>query len=141
MKIFLDSDVVISSLISQKGASHQLIQESTKELFISSLSYKELILVAERLNIQKHLLDTALKNRVTCVELNESIEELKEKYLSYTLDPYDCHIIAGAHAAKVSFLVTYNIKHFKIDNIKKDFDIVIITPGKLLQHLRSTSYE
>lgn len=77
MKVFTDSDVIISSLISSSGASHLLLEsaESTK-FFVSNISTKELKKV---------------------------------------------------------------IRHFKVDKILKDFNIIVTTPGKFLQYLRSQS--
>lgn len=47
IKVFLDSDVIISSLISQKGAAYFLIQEKINlKLIISNISQKELFRVA-----------------------------------------------------------------------------------------------
>lgn len=41
--VFLDSDVIISSLISQTGAAHLLFQQSTIERIIAETSEKEII--------------------------------------------------------------------------------------------------
>ena len=55
----------------------------------------------------------------------------------HSRDPNDAHIIAGAVKAKAQFLLTYNLKDYKIDKIKKDFGIIVTTPAKFLQYLRS----
>lgn len=127
MKMFVDSDVVISSLISDKGAAYQLLNLNDNNLIriISNLSQKELKIVMSRLNIDKPLPKLEIIN----------IKDIK-KYSAYSLDPNDAHIIAGADQSKSRFLITYNLRHYKIDKIKQDLDIIVTTPGTFLQYLR-----
>lgn len=134
---FVDSDVVISSLLSTKGASFFLFGQTKINLFISSLSFKELKIVVKRLGIEKHKLNALLKRRLKIITLKGTKQEIKEKYQNYVLDQNDAHIIAGAVAAKVKFLLSYNLKHFKSEKIKKDFNIILLTPAGFLQYLRS----
>src|SRR4030042_6120874 len=122
LKVFVDSDVVISSLISSTGAAYLLINNTKLDLFVSDISQKELETVAKRLQINKKKLRSLLKNRFKLVEL-------KKKYGNYVLDENDAHVIAGAKEAKARFLVSYNIKHFRTDKIKKDFNILILPPA------------
>lgn len=127
MKVFVDSDVVVSSLISSTGAAFQLIeehQEVTK--IISNLSIRELEIVKDRLGISRPI----PKFELTTVSG-------VEKYKDYSLDPNDAHIIAGAHQSGARFLITYNLRHFKTDKIKQDLNIITMTPGTFLQYLRS----
>lgn len=138
LKIFLDSDVVISSLISNLGAAYLLIH-STKDLerFISNLSLKELEEVAPRLNLDRNSFLNLVKANLKTLELETTNIKLKEKYKDYVLDPDDAHILAGAIEGKVKFLISYNIRHYKVDKIRKDFNMFILTPGHFIQYLRS----
>lgn len=136
-KIFTDSDIVISSLISQTGASNLLLHHKNIVCYISSYSLAELIRVVKRLNIEEDKLKTLTYERLKMVTLKESIGKIKEKYREYTLDTNDAHIVAGAVMAKTEFLISYNIKHFKIEKIKRDFNIKVTTPANFLQYLRS----
>lgn len=135
-KTFVDSDVVISSLISSTGAAYILVNSKDLSLVISNLSFQELKIVAKRLGIAEDKLNILIK-KFNLTRLKETSEKLKEKYGHYVLDPNDAHIVAGAHKAKVKFLISYNIKHFKEDKIKQDFNIIVTTPANLLQYLRS----
>lgn len=127
MRIFIDSDVIISSLISNAGASAQLINTSKKIVkIISNLSQKEIEIVKIRLKIAKPVPKTEI------IVVKKFL-----KYSIYSTDVNDAHIIAGAHQAKVAFLITYNLKHYKIERIKQDLNIIIMTPGVFLQYLRS----
>lgn len=128
MKVFIDSGVVISSLISNTGAAFKLIN-SEHELIriISNLSVKELRIVMGRLSIKKPL-------------PHFSIQKIKkvDKYAAYSTDKNDAHIIAGTHQSGARFLITYNLKHYKSEKIKRELNIIVITPGAFLQYLRST---
>lgn len=137
MQIFVDSDVVISSLLSQFGASFSLLNSDSVKPIISPLSQKEIEIVCDRLNINKRKLTAVLKNKLHIVHVAGSLSEIKQSFTKYVFDINDSHIVAGAKAARVKFLITYNVKDFKIDKIKKDLDIVVLTPGKFLQYLRS----
>lgn len=138
LKVFLDSDVVISSLISSLGAAYLLIRNTKDlELFISNLSLKELEEVTVRLNLDKNFLLSLVRANFRILELKTTNRKLKEKYKDYVLDPDDAHILAGAIEGKVRFLISYNIRHFKTDKIKRDFNIFVLTPGHFIQYLRS----
>lgn len=134
---FVDSDVIISSLLSTKGASFFLFKKTKNKFFISSLSVKELAVVVKRLNIKKHKLNTLIEKRLKTVILKKTGQKIEEKYQDYVFDRNDAHVVAGAVAAKVKFLLSYNLRHFKKDKIKEDFKIILLTPASFLQYLRS----
>ena len=46
-------------------------------------------------------------------------------------------LVYAAVQAHVRFIVTYNQKDFRSERIKDDFRIIVLTPGQLLQYLRS----
>ncbi len=126
MIVFIDSDVVISSLISNTGASAQLLntRNNITKIF-STLSQKELKIVMARLKIDRPM------PKMEIVTINNV-----KKYSIYSLDPNDAHIVAGADQSGARYLITYILKHYKIDKIKQDLDIIIMTPGTFLQYLR-----
>lgn len=132
-KVFLDSDVIISSLISGKGAAYFIIHKTDVQLFISDKSIEELEKVVIRLGLNKNKLTDVIKKRLNVVKL----KEVKENFKSYTWDVDDTHIIAGAQNAKVKYLLSYNTKDFKVDKIIQELKIIVITPARFLQYLRS----
>lgn len=137
MIVFVDSDVIISSLISVSGASHLLLQFQGLKLYISNFSLKELQRVVDKLGIPQKELDLLVRRRFKVVKLEETVAEIKDKYKEYVYDINDTHIVAGAKASKARFLISYNIKDFNLNKIKNDFNVIVMTPGKLLQYLRS----
>ena len=136
-KVFVDSDVVISSLISQKGAAYLLLNEFKSNFVISDISKKELEKVAKRLDIKQNQLQDLIKKHLKVSKLKKEISKIKEEFKNYTTDINDTHIVAGSVSAKTKFLLTYNIRHFQRQKIKEDLGIIVLTPAQFLQYLRS----
>lgn len=139
LRVSVDSDVVISSLISQEGAARLLLGEkiSKVKFYVSNFSFKEQKIVAQRLKISQKKFQDLVKKRLTVVRLKTTTDQIKKEYQIYTTDPNDSHIVAGAEASKARFLITYNQRHFRGDKIKKDLNILLLTPAQFLQYLRS----
>ena len=138
LKVFVDSDVIVSSLLSSSGAAHFLLHHTDSvKLYISNLSLQEIRIVVGRLSIDSNKLVSLLEGNIDIVQLQYTKETVKAAYGHYVLDEDDAHIVAGAKEAKAKFLVSYNSKDFKVDKIKQDFTIILITPSHLLQYLRS----
>lgn len=138
VRAFIDSDVIIASLISQTGASHLLYNNTSQiTLYISNVSHKELEKVVGRLNLDLHKLAARIQSTLHVIQLAQTIAEIKKAYQDYVTDQDDAHIVAGAKAANAQFLVTYNIKHFVANKLKQDFSIILVTPANVLQYLRS----
>ncbi len=138
LNIFVDSDVIISSLLSSSGAAYFLLHHmDAVQLYISNLSLQEIRIVVDRLSIDSKKLESFLEGNMGIVQLQYTKETVKTVYGQYVLDEDDAHIVAGAEEAKAKFLVSYNTKDFKVEKIKQDFGILLITPAHLLQYLRS----
>lgn len=136
-QIFVDSDVVISSLISSSGAAGFLINQKEIEIFVSNLSIKKIKEVIARMQLSLSAFNSCLKNNLKTIRLSGNLAKAKEEYGNYVFDEGDAHIIAGAVAAKADFLISYSLKHYKMDKIKTDFDILVLTPARFLQYSRS----
>lgn len=138
LKVFVDSDVIISSLISSTGAAFLLLNQIDElKLFISNVSLQELKIVTERLGLSETKLNSLIIDKFSIVKLNQSLDEIKAEFSEYVLDINDAHIAAGAQKASVKFLISYNTKHFKADKLKEKYNIILSTPANLLQYLRS----
>ncbi len=138
LKVFVDSDVIISSLISSTGAAFLLLnQTGVPKLFVSNVSLRELKEVVERLGLSEEKLNDLITRHFSIVQLKESVTTIKSEFAEYVLDINDAHIVAGAQKANAQFLISYNTKHFKSDKLKEKFNIILTTPANLLQYLRS----
>jgi len=139
MRIFLDSDTIISSVISDSGASYHVLQYITKhgaQGFYSNISEIEIMRVAEKLTLQKENVQRNL-DILEMTRLPLLLQDYSQKYHKYVNDSFDGHIVAAAVHSKVRFLLTYNSKDYNREKIKRDFDIIVLTPGVFLQYLRS----
>lgn len=138
LKVFVDSDVIISSLLSSTGAAFLLLNQTDElQLFVSNVSLAELKIVVERLDLSEEKLNTLIQKRFSTVRLKDSISTIKMEFAEYVLDIDDAHIAAGAKETHAQFLISYNTKHFKADKLKEKFNIILTTPANLLQYLRS----
>ena len=116
LAIFVDTDVVISSLISPSGAAFLLLNQTDGlELFISNISAGEIKDVAKRLHLDTEKVNQLTERRFTVIQLPETIGNIKTSFRDYVLDRNDAHIVAGAKQARTQFLISYNTKHFKAD--------------------------
>lgn len=137
MKLFIDSDVIISLLISDKGASYSLLHTDKHNLIVSNLSIQESILVCKRLGLDSERLDDLIKRRCEPVHIKSELTDIRKKYARYVSDESDAHVVAGSVEAGAHYLFTYNLKDYNLQKIKEDFDIIIMTPGMFLQFLRN----
>jgi len=136
-KVFVDSDVVLSSLLSSKGAANFLLNEVDLELAISNVSLIEIKHGIIKLNLDKNQLRKLVKNRLKIIELKDSIMKIKKIFKSYVFDEDDAHIVAGAKRTKAKIILSYNLKHFDRQKINEDLGIAVLTPAQYLQYLRS----
>lgn len=135
-KVFLDSDVIISSLISPTGGASLLITQNLADFYISNYSLTELNRVCQRLSLNENKLKQTLAI-INVQNIKQSLSEIKHSFHHLTTDENDTHIIAGAVASKARFLLTYNLKHYRQELIKREFNLIILTPAQFIQYLRS----
>ncbi len=137
IKVFVDSDVIISSLISRTGASYLIINQFSVNLYISNFSHEELIRTTEKLRISSDRLEKVLKEKFKKVKIKLSQKEILNNFGDYAYDFEDAHIICGAKEAKAKFLITFNIKDYKLQKIYDELGIRVLVPGELLEYLRN----
>ena len=105
------------------------------QFYISNFSITEIEVVTKRLNIQNKLKN--LESRINIINLDTGIDNIRNLFKEYVYDADDTHIVMGAKESKSKFLLTYNMKDYNIDLIKKDFNIIVLKPGMFIQYLRS----
>jgi len=128
--VFLDSDVIISSLLSSTGAAYLLIHDKKIDKYISNFSVQEIKIVAKRLKINSAKIEKLVK-KLNIVTIKKPFQK------NCVADSNDSHIVNGAITAKAKFLLTYNLKHFKSEKIKRDWNVLVYRPAQFLQYLRS----
>ena len=137
LNVFVDTDVVISSLISKTGGAYLLLNNTPPDVnfWISNFSEKEIIGTINKLNLSQ--IDWKnIKNNFKYIKLDQNIQHIRNKYLNFILDKNDAQIVAGTVISQARYLLTYNLKHYQIEKIK-ELNIIVLTPGQFLQYLRS----
>lgn len=101
------------------------------KMVISDVSREESLEVGKRLDLDMDKLDR-LMDSLKMIKLRE-----REKYRVYVRDLGDAHIVAGADQSKSRFLLTYNLRHYDVEKVKRELGILVVSPGTFLQYLRS----
>lgn len=133
-KVFLDSNVLVSALLSSKGASFEIIRNTHIQKITSKAVKKEVEEATKRLGINPY---PVIYEDIKIISLNLEKDKISKTYSKYVLDIEDSHVVAGAHKAESHFLLTHNIKHYQTIKIRNSLSIIVMKPGIFLQYLRS----
>jgi len=142
MNIVLDSDVVISALISTKRAGNFILRkilnnEKQVKIITTTQQIKEIekVLKSPQFVWRQDLkLWQKFKLKTQKVKLNQ---KLSKQALGFVNDTADCHILTSCLVGKTNFLLTYNLKDYKIKKIKNKFNLKVVNPGYFIQFLRT----
>lgn len=131
-KLFFDSSVLISGLISSIGGSRKLLILTKKDK-IKGITSDYAILESTRALVEK-LPEALIAFQEIIANFNLEILSFPSKKLiknceKIIKDKGDAPILSSAIEAKVDYLVTLNRKHFLDDkNLKSKVDFKIIKP-------------
>ena len=132
--VIIDTNILVSALKSDMGASYTLISKLPSPKFQFSISVPLYIEYQDVLTRKEHLTGTSTKKEVLAFlrYLCKIANRQKIFYLwrPWLKDPKDDMVLELAVAAKSKYIITYNLKDFS--NIQK-FGIEAITPKKFLQ--------
>lgn len=133
IRVYLDTDTIIAAIIQPRGTTANLLKNTHLIKYLSNTSRAEIKEVVHRKQLS---LTIAMEIMAQCrsVIIQQSDYTDSRKYVS---DPGDMHIITSTRKTKSLFLITYNLKHFKINQIHKELDIVVFSPAQLIQYLSS----
>lgn len=136
IKVFLDTDVIIASLLSNTGASFEVVNSLKIEKFISNIIEGEIAEVCKRHKVSNQKRKSVI-NKIKTVNLSLTKDNLLKYYRGFVTDEQDVHVVLGATQSKASFLLTHNLKHFQAEKINSKLRILVLTPGNFPQYLRS----
>ena len=137
-QIVIDICVLISALLSRRGASFNLLKRLGTGEFEINLSAPlcfEYDRHAKRITIEKQLQLTE-KDIEELVEIMIQSANLWEIYFltrPFLPDPNDEFLLELAFHANCDFIVTHNLKDFR--GVKDSFGIEVVTPGQFVQFL------
>ena len=133
LQIVIDTNVVVSALRSQRGASYKLLMEIGSDKFDVNVSVP---LVLEYEDAAKRLIG---KTKLRKTDIDDVIDYICTEakrwriyYLwrPYLKDPKDDMVLELAVTSKCDFIITYNKKDFQ--NVRT-FGLRVLTPKEILK--------
>jgi len=137
-RVFLDANVLISGVVSPKGAPAAILDlgEAEEILIVTS---RQVLVEADR-NFSKKFPELTeryrrfIKNLAPLLLEDPSEQAVHEA--AKIIHPKDAPIVAAAHAAKLDYLVTGNTRHFATDAVRKHLSALVVTPAEFLTAFR-----
>jgi len=135
--VVIDTNVLVSALKSDMGASYALISMLPSPKFQFSISVPLYAEYQDVLTRKEHLTGASTREEILAFlrYLCKIANRKKIFYLwrPWLKDPKDDMVLELAVVAECQYIITYNIKDFA--NIQK-FGIEAVTPGKFLRILK-----
>ncbi len=135
LQIVVDTNVFVSALLSQRGASYRLVKLVNSGLFEINLSISlvaEYEAVAKRMLAQTQLTDQDLEDILDFLCAVANKREVFFLWRPLLPDPGDDMVLELAVAAGVQYIVTFNRRHFASS---EQFGIQIVTPQVFLERI------
>lgn len=137
-RAFMDASVLMAASVSETGTAYDLFGSARGGL---------VILVASEYALgetERNLYRKAPRGLRAFWELRQQlsiVDPVPELVVTVAaeVEPKDAAIVAGAVAARASYLVTYDRRHLlaKADLIQQRYHIETLTPGELLARIRA----
>lgn len=139
LKVFVDSSVLLTAVVSATGAGREVILKGLEEKL--DLSFSEYVFKEVERNLWRKRPDvidlfryfaSLFGNIVTPSE--DLIQQVAE-----AVEPKDAPIVAAAITAGADYIVSYDRKHLisKREEIHAAFHLIITTPDEVLSLLRA----
>jgi len=137
VRIVIDTNVLVSAVLSQQGPSHALwdhVLNARLELFVTQALLDEFADVISRDKFAAVLARTTRTTKALVSKLRDSAELVASSPLPAPVsrDPDDDHVIAAAVAAQAQWIVTGDRDLLVLGSYE---GIAIITPAQALQAL------
>lgn len=137
-RVFLDTNVVISGLLSRTGASAAILDLSEAEEIMAVVS-RQVLVEADRVFTAKfpQLLERYrkfIKNLGPLLADDPSMREVEAS--KKIIDATDAPILAAAKREGVNYLVTLNTRHFHTEKVRAFLSCPILTPSEFIVAFR-----
>ncbi len=139
MKVVLDTNIFVSALRSNKGASHAVISQLPSDQFRIVLSVPLYVEYQDVLTRPEHMSGASTGEEILAflryicnIAYRQQIFFLWCPWLG---DPKDDMVLETAFASRSRHIVTHNLRDFR--GVEKHFGITPVTPGKFLHIIRS----
>lgn len=132
-EIVLDTNVLLSALRSNQGASFKLLQLVDHGLFSINLSVPLFSEYESVLTREKHDLDlTSVDDILNYLALIARKHEIFYLWRPFLKDPFDDHVLELAVKSNSRFIITFNKRDFAGT---EKFGIELATPAEYLKYL------
>lgn len=137
-RVFLDSSVLVSGILSSTGASSAILDLGEAGEIVIVIS-KGVLVETDRV-FEKKFPDLAgdfrefIKNLSPLVTDDPPLEEILEAESS--IDRDDAPILAAAKKEDIHFLVSLDTKHFHTSKVRQYLKIPVVTPAQFLMEFR-----
>ena len=132
MKIVIDTNVLVSSLKSRRGASYKLISVLPNQILIPVISVPLIIeyeAVLKRVELASNLTHEDIEDFIDYVCGISEFQDIYFLWRPFLPDPFDDHILEVAVASRSDAIITYNKRDFR--RIEK-FGLEVLDPKELL---------
>ena len=140
MKIVIDSNVLVATLKSSRGASYKLISLLPSGAFSTVISVPlavEYEAVLKRVDLPPDLTHKDIDNFIDYLCGVSEHQDIYFLWRPFLPDPFDDHILEVAVASKCDAVVTYNKRDFR--GIEK-FGLNLFDPKELLKKLEKIKW-
>ncbi|MBO9499368.1 MAG: putative toxin-antitoxin system toxin component, PIN family [Novosphingobium sp.] len=139
MKMVIDTDVIVSSIRSTKGASAELVRLARLEHFTIAISVPLVLEYEAKATMEEHLAAGSITRReaLAVVDALVAVGERTPAYFTYrpsVRDPDDEMILETAINAHADAIVTFNVRDF--GNAPAKFAFECWSPLQALEKLR-----
>ncbi len=137
-RVFLDTNVIISGLLSRTGASAAILDLAEAEEIVAVVS-RQVLVEADRVFAAKfpQLLERYrkfIKNLGPLLADDPSMREVEAS--KKIIDAADAPILAAAKKEGVNYLVTLNTRHFHTEKVRAFLPCPIFTPSEFIVAFR-----
>jgi putative PIN family toxin of toxin-antitoxin system len=139
MKIIIDTNVLVSSLKSKRGASYKLISILPKQELKPVISVPLIVeyeAVLKRGNLAKELTYEDIENFIDYLCGISEWQDIYFLWRPFLPDAFDDHILEVAVASGADAIITYNKRDFR--GIEK-FGLTLLDPRELLTEIGELS--
>ncbi len=136
MKLILDTDVIVAAVLSERGASRQLLLRVMDGMHEGAISVPLILEYESVLKRPEHLKASGLSEddvNVILDQVAESMEHVEMFYLWRPMlrDAHDDMVLETAVNGRADVIVTFNLADF--GDVPRRFGIEAIRPGEFLR--------
>jgi putative PIN family toxin of toxin-antitoxin system len=141
MRVILDTNVLVSALRSDMGASYAIVSQLPSERFQMALTVPLYLQYQDVLTRPEHMTGTSTRDEIlNFLRYLCSIAHQQRVFFlwrPWLKDPKDDMVLEAAVASQSRYVITHNLRDFSGSGIDERFGIMPMRPREFLHRLRS----